>query len=214
MPTPWSAVWKSKNRSASTMSIKINLESNSYMPLLKKAMTMCQRNTERLLVLDRAKAVRIPETLRFLTPYMDQPLFAERACLSVVELAHHRGLREPNKAEFHRALEEIFRFTDRANRYLDSQAPWKAAKQSDGRAVVERCLYATCEALRVTALLLAAFLPESAASLLKRLGLEDALATARLPDDARRWGVIPPGTQVEAGAPLFPRLEAPSEAGT
>ena len=95
--------------------------------LLKKAMTMCQRDKERLLVLDRAKAVRIPETLRFVMLHVDQPRFAQQACLTVVELAHHRGLREPNKAEFHRALDKVIAISkdavvvDRAQRYKKDQ---------------------------------------------------------------------------------------------
>ncbi|MCH8922680.1 MAG: HEAT repeat domain-containing protein [Planctomycetes bacterium] len=102
--------------------------------LLKKAMTMSQRDKERLYVLDRAKAVRIPETLRFVMLHIDQPRFAEQACLTVVELAHHRGLREPNKAEFHRALDKVIATSkdavvvDRANRYKKDQT-WVRPKK-------------------------------------------------------------------------------------
>ena len=68
--------------------------------LLRTAMAICTRDTERNLVLQRATAIRIPETLRFLMPYLDQPAYAQQACQSVVELAHHRSLRDSNKAEF------------------------------------------------------------------------------------------------------------------
>ena len=95
--------------------------------VLKKAMTMCERDKERLYVLDRAKAVRIPESLRFVMSHVEQPRFAEQVCLTVVELAHHRGLREPNKAEFHRALDKVIatskdaEVVDRAQRYKKDQ---------------------------------------------------------------------------------------------
>ena len=56
--------------------------------------------------------------LRFLVPYLDEQKFAEQACLSVVELAHHRTLRQPNKAEF-----------DRANRYQKDQTWVRPAKE-------------------------------------------------------------------------------------
>ena len=72
--------------------------------LLRTAMAVCTRDPERNLVLQRGSPIRIPETLRFLMPYLDQPAYAQQACQSVVELAHHRDLREPNKAEFDRAL--------------------------------------------------------------------------------------------------------------
>lgn len=91
--------------------------------LLAKAMTMCQRDEERKLVLQRARAVRTVETLRYLVPYLDQPALAQMACESIVELAHHRALRDANKAEFHKALDQVSATSkdavvvDRAGRY-------------------------------------------------------------------------------------------------
>jgi len=91
--------------------------------LLKKAMELSSRREERILVLDRARAVRTIETLRFVAPLIDDEELAEQACLTVVELAHHRGLREPNKAEFHAALDKVIATSkdavvvERANRY-------------------------------------------------------------------------------------------------
>ena len=73
---------------------------------------------------------------------------------------------------------------------------------------VATTLYHSCEALRVVGLLLAPFLPDTAPKILERLGLPDALATAKLPDDAARWGVLAPGTPTSKGAPLFPRIES------
>jgi methionyl-tRNA synthetase len=77
---------------------------------------------------------------------------------------------------------------------------------------VATTLYTSCEALRVIALLLAAFLPETAAEILVRLGIPGALQTARLPEDAGRWGVLEPGTATTKGPALFPRIEVPEEA--
>ncbi len=102
--------------------------------LLQKAMTMCTRDDERLLILDRARAIRTLATLHFIEPFMDQPAYAEQACLSIVELAHHRTLRQPNKAEFHRALDKVIATSkdsvvvDRANRYKKDQTWVRPAK--------------------------------------------------------------------------------------
>ena len=90
--------------------------------LLKKTMTMATRDEERKLVIKRARAVRTIESLRFAVPYLNQPAFAQDACGTVVELAHHRELREPNKAEFDKALDVVIRIgkdpgvVDRAKR--------------------------------------------------------------------------------------------------
>ncbi len=111
--------------------------------------------------------------------------------------------------EMHRALEAITEFLDVVNRYLETRAPWKAAKQEGGDVVVRTSLYTSCEALRIAALLLAPFLPQTAPVILERLGLPGALETARLPDDALRWGELAPGTQTTKGPPLFPRIDPP-----
>ncbi len=109
--------------------------------------------------------------------------------------------------EAHRALEAIVELLDLVNRYLEGRAPWQAAKQPGLERQVATTLYTSCEALRVVALLAAPFLPEAAGEMASRLGLPDALAGARLPRDAARWGALRPGTRVEKGPALFPRLE-------
>ncbi len=104
--------------------------------LLRTAIGICTRDTERNLVLQRAQAVRILETLRFLVPYMDQPAFARQACQSVVELAHHRSLRDSNKAEFEQALDKVIQTSsdatliERANRYKKGQT-WVRPTEPD-----------------------------------------------------------------------------------
>ena len=91
--------------------------------LLKQAMPMAARDEDRALILERAAAVRTLETLRFVAPYLDQPALAQAACKTIVELAHHKDLREPNKAEFNPALEKVIaickdrQLVDRAKRY-------------------------------------------------------------------------------------------------
>jgi methionyl-tRNA synthetase len=118
------------------------------------------------------------------------------------------------RCEPHRALEAIFEFLDVVNRYLENRAPWKLAKSDDdaSKRLVATTLYTSCEALRVAALLLAPFLPDTAAQILARLGIPGALEHARLPNDAARWGVLAPGTATTKGPALFPRLDPPGDA--
>jgi len=94
---------------------------------LKRAMEMSTSDDERLWVIQRAEAIRAVETLRFLVPYMDQPAFADRACRSIVELARHKELRDPNRQEFAAALRKVLATSkndivlERAKRYLEAQ---------------------------------------------------------------------------------------------
>ncbi|MEI8376707.1 MAG: HEAT repeat domain-containing protein, partial [Planctomycetota bacterium] len=75
--------------------------------MLKKAMELASSNEQKAQILKRARAIRSLETLRFVAPYMDQPEFTQLACQTVVELAHHKVLRQPNKAEFSTALDKV-----------------------------------------------------------------------------------------------------------
>ena len=94
---------------------------------LKQAMQLSKTDDEQLWVIQRAAAVRAVETLRFVAPYMDRPALAEQACRSVVELAHHKELRDPNRQEFVAALKKAITTSkdaallDRAKRILETQ---------------------------------------------------------------------------------------------
>jgi HEAT repeat protein len=91
--------------------------------MLEKAMELSSSHEQRAMVLKRAPAILSLDTLHFVVPYMDQPEFTQLACKSVVELAHHKELRQPNKAEFDKALDRVLELsTDpevvlRANHY-------------------------------------------------------------------------------------------------
>jgi hypothetical protein len=95
--------------------------------MLKRAMELAGSDQQRAMVLKRARAIYALDTLRFVAPYMDQPAFAQMACQTVVELAHHKELRQPNKAEFDKALDKVIALSKdpevilRAQRYQKDQ---------------------------------------------------------------------------------------------
>jgi methionyl-tRNA synthetase len=144
-------------------------------------------------------------------PVPGEPGDLEREIHQAMPETAERVDRAIRRFEFHRALEAIFEFLDRINRYLEERAPWKAAKDPANAEIVATTLYTSCEALRAIALLLAPFLPDTAPEILARLGVPDALQTARLPGDAAAWGGLEPGTPTRKGAALFPRIEPPEE---
>ena len=95
--------------------------------LLQTVMKLCTKDSERILVLKRAPAIRSVETLRWVLTFFDKPTLAIQAHEAVVELAHHRNLREPNKDEFAAALDKVLAASnneivrDRAQRYKNGQ---------------------------------------------------------------------------------------------
>lgn len=103
------------------------LNDKQRLELVMKIMPLCQTDAERAKLLERANAIRTVETFRFVLPYIDQPALAEPACKSVVELAHHRNLRDAHKDEFTKALDKVIattknpEFVERANRYKEGK---------------------------------------------------------------------------------------------
>lgn len=67
---------------------------------------------------------------------------------------------------------EIFAVIQRANKYIDETAPWALAKDEANKERLESVLYHLCEALRVTGILLNAYLPSTAPKMMDQLGLD------------------------------------------
>ncbi len=94
---------------------------------MKKAMPLATRDDERRAIVAGLGFVRHIETLRFVLPYLEQPALAQAACKGVVELAHSKMLREPNKAEFDKALDKVIALckdkalVDRARQYKEGR---------------------------------------------------------------------------------------------
>ncbi|NMC21614.1 MAG: hypothetical protein GYA33_14485 [Thermogutta sp.] len=90
-------------------------------------MKLAARDEERILVIRRAQAIRDVASLRYPVPFLDQPAYAQAAYETIVEPAHHRELRDANKAEFETALNAVIRISEdpvvveRAHRYKKGQ---------------------------------------------------------------------------------------------
>lgn len=109
--------------------------------------------------------------------------------------------------QFQEVLERIWHLPKRANKYIEESAPWRLAKEGrEDR--LDSVLWTLAEALRVTALWLAPFLPNAAQKLWEQLGYEDSVHDHRL-EEAEHWGNDESlaGRQTKLYGPLFPRIE-------
>ncbi|MFH1288986.1 MAG: methionine--tRNA ligase [bacterium] len=109
-----------------------------------------------------------------------------------------------NDVCFSEALTEIWRLVRLANKYIDSQSPWKL--MAEGKK--EETLAVLCdlaESLRVTAILIYPFMPQSAEKLCKQLGL--AINFEKVLLEKIVWGQFPQGVKINRDKPLFPRIE-------
>jgi methionyl-tRNA synthetase len=78
-----------------------------------------------------------------------------------------------DRAELTAALDAIWTRVRRLNRYVEEQAPWQLAKDEAKAGDLDRTLASLAEGLRVVAVLLHAYLPESTTKLLDALGAPD-----------------------------------------
>ncbi|MDO4583679.1 MAG: hypothetical protein Q4D62_06200 [Planctomycetia bacterium] len=74
---------------------------------LQKAFAKADSVENRQLALARASAVRCKETVAWAATFLDDEALSQVACQTIVELAHHRFLRQPNKAFFEPILEKV-----------------------------------------------------------------------------------------------------------
>ena len=110
------------------------------------------------------------------------------------------------KFAFQNALAEIFKVIDRANKYIDENAPWVLAKDMEANGPrLARVMYNLLETLRVCGILLTPFIPSSAAEVLRQTGASEANSTW---DSAAVWGSLPQDVSVVRGDNLFPRVDA------
>jgi len=98
--------------------------------------------------------------------------------------------------QVHQAIEEVIILVRAVNKYVEAQAPWKVAK-TDLKAA-GNILYTATEALRISAVLLSAVMPERVGVVLGVLGAAGS---------SEKWGELKGGTQLKSHEALFPRIE-------
>ena len=105
----------------------------------------------------------------------------------------------------HKALDEIFKVIQRANKYIDECAPWVLAKDMDANgARLAHVLYNLLETARICGVLLSPFMPESCEKLFAQIGARE---NCRTWISADRWGTLPENATVTKGENLFPRID-------
>jgi methionyl-tRNA synthetase len=105
----------------------------------------------------------------------------------------------------HDALRHVWSTVRRGNEYVDSQAPWKLAKDPALRGALERTLAGLMRQLARHAIHLHPFMPTKSAELWHQLGAPGVLAHQRFANVAT---LDVSGWQVTKGSGLFPKENA------
>jgi methionyl-tRNA synthetase len=105
------------------------------------------------------------------------------------------------------ALDRVWEFVRALNKHVTETKPWELAKDPSRSRELDGVLWDLAEGLRVAAVALAAYLPETSGRILAALGQPADLSWTNV--ELGR-GVAADG--IEAAAPLFPRVDAPAPA--
>lgn len=106
---------------------------------------------------------------------------------------------------FDEALETVWGWISAANGFVESEAPWKLAKDPGAAERLDAVLYELAEMLRLTAWLLRPFMPGMVERMESQLGGVESVETTE--EGGVRWGGFATGQTVGTPEPLFPRLE-------
>ena len=111
-----------------------------------------------------------------------------------------------NNLALNTALESIWQFIRRTNKYIDQTEPWILGRDNSGKERLATILYNLAESIRLSTILIYPFMPVKAREIWKQLGLKDDLAALKLDKEAH-WGNLQAGILVKPGKIIFPRIE-------
>ena len=105
------------------------------------------------------------------------------------------------------ALDTIWDYVRRLNRHVEQTKPWELAKDPDRAADLDRALYELADGLRIAAVALSAYVPDTSERILEALGQPVDVAW-----DNVAYGRTGALSGIEPAQPLFPRIDEPAPA--
>ena len=115
-----------------------------------------------------------------------------------------------SRLEFSRALEFIWKFISRMNKYIDETGPWLLAKDETQKERLATIMNMLVYSLEKIAVLVAPYMPEAGQKIWSQLGIEKDIETAQI-SDVEGWDLLPAGHKLGTPTPIFPRLEVEKE---
>jgi len=111
--------------------------------------------------------------------------------------------------EFSVALSELWQFVSRTNKYIDETTPWILAKDENQKDRLGNVMAHLAESLRHIGIMLQPFMTQTPQRMFEQLGINEEELTSWNSLDT--VGLIPEGTKVQKGQPIFPRLDIEPE---
>ena len=110
------------------------------------------------------------------------------------------------RLEYNKALGSVWEIIGSGNRYIDESAPWTLAKDETKKGRLATVIYNSAELLRIISLYINPYMPDAAIEMWFQLGVKEDIIAGKL-SDISQWGLLGPGTKINKGGVLFPRIE-------
>ena len=126
-----------------------------------------------------------------------------RALIDKAGLLHSEVDKGMENIDFSYSLDAVWGLINMANKFIEQKTPWKLSKEQKLYDLKDM-MYDLCEILRLVSVALTPFMPDTSNKIAGQLGLEN-IEKKNFND--LEWGLLKPGTKINKGAPLFPRIE-------
>ena len=114
-----------------------------------------------------------------------------------------------DKMMFSDALSEIWALIRRTNKYIDETAPWVLAKDEANKERLADVLYNIGEVLRMVAIMIQPFMPNSPKEIFRQLNIKDE--TLKSWESLKTFGLMPRDFSISKGEVIFPRIDMKKE---
>ena len=111
--------------------------------------------------------------------------------------------------QFSVALAEVWKLIGDCNRYIDLTQPWVLCKSEETMPRLKTVLYNLAECIRAVAVYIRPAMPSTPARICEQLGVTDESLQSW--ESIQKFGGLKPGTKVQKGAALFPRVDVKKE---
>lgn len=140
-------------------------------------------------------------TNKYFEGKVPEPGNFDNPMLEIVEFLYDKYNKAMDKVDFTAATKAALELAARVNLYVEETAPWALAKEGKTNELAA-VMYNMLESIRITALYMSPFMPETSEIVFNCLGekVEDIKT-------ASKWGGLKAGTEVKMCKPLFPRLK-------
>ena len=154
----------------------------------------------------------VNRTLSMLTKYFDgvtlksdEETEYDKDLITLVENTKEKVETYMEKLAIPEALDSIFDIFRRCNKYIDETTPWILAKE-ENKDKLKTVLYNLLEAIRIGAILLKAYLPETSNEILRQLNTKEINY-----ETTNTFGQLETNIHINDFKPIFMRIDAKNE---